>query len=148
MSGYKFLGSILFICAYGSREAFEEMPPDHQGPRPTRRSSLSVVQSNEFQIFLGDSEMMGIVPTAAKDGDVTCHSLNCDADVVMRPQGERFLFIGRALVFRREGSRTTRFNEQTSKEFKYFVPNQKELPARTRDMSIYADVATLQLLTK
>jgi hypothetical protein len=136
------------LPAYELREVVEEMPPNHQCPRPRRRSSLSVVQSNDFQIFLGDSDMMGIVPAAAKDGDVICHSLNCDAAAVMRPQGERFLFIGRALVFPREGSRSTRLNERTSKKFKYFVPNQKELPARTRGMSIYADVATLQLLTK
>lgn len=139
--------------AYKPREA-DISPPEEipvvaaQGPRPRRRSSLSVKPPSNVQIFLGGSDMMGIVPAAAREGDVICHFLNCDAAAVMRPHEDTFLFIGRALVFPRDGCAATRLNEYTSKKFKYWVPKGEELPARTRGMSIYADVATLQLLTK
>jgi hypothetical protein len=89
--------------AYERQEVFEEMPPNHQGPRPRRRSSLSVVQSNNFQIFLRDSDMMGVVPVAAKDGDVICHSLNCDAAVVMRHRGKNAFSLDEPLSFRERG---------------------------------------------
>jgi hypothetical protein len=125
---------------------FEEMPPNVQGPRPRRRSSLSVMQGNDVHLFRGDSDMMGIVPAAARAGDVICHFLNCDAAAVMRPQGDTLQFVGRTLVFPSEGSKATRLNEYTNKNFKYMVPKE-ELLARA-DITIYADIATLQLLTK
>ncbi|KAG4433366.1 hypothetical protein IFR05_011150 [Cadophora sp. M221] len=116
--------------------------------RPVRRNSLEIQRPGKMQLFLSKSGMMGLVPSETKTGDMICHFLNCDVAAVVRREGDRFLFVGRALVFIREGSCGMRLNDETNQNFKYLVPNEEEFPARTNGMSFYVDVATLQLLTR
>lgn len=118
------------------------------GRNPVRRNSLEVKRPGRVQLFLEKSGMMGVVPAEAKPRDMICHFLNCDVAAVVRPQGDKLLFIGRALVFNREGASSMRLNEETNKNFKYLVPNDEEFPAHTNGVSFYVDVATLQLLTR
>lgn len=113
-----------------------------------RSSSLNVRPAADVQIFLGEGDMIGIAPAAAKDGDMICHFLNCDAAAVMRAQGDTFILVGRALVFPRERSGSTRLNDWTNKRFKYMIPKEEDLPPRSHGISFYSDVATLQVLTK
>ncbi|KAH7370435.1 heterokaryon incompatibility protein-domain-containing protein [Rhexocercosporidium sp. MPI-PUGE-AT-0058] len=118
------------------------------GRHPIRRNSLEVQRPGNMQLFLSKSGMMGLVPSETKAGDMICHFLNCDVAAVIRREGDKFLFVGRALVFIREGSCGMRLNDETNQNFKYFVPNEEEFPARMNGMSFYVDVATLQLLTR
>ncbi|KAH6718052.1 heterokaryon incompatibility protein-domain-containing protein [Leptodontidium sp. MPI-SDFR-AT-0119] len=118
------------------------------GRPPVRRNSLEIQRPGKMQLFLSKSGMMGLVPSETKTGDMICHFLNCDVAAVIRREGDKFLFVGRALVFIREGSCGMRLNDETNQNFKYLVPNEEEFPARTNGMSFYVDVATLQLLTR
>ncbi|KAK0112815.1 hypothetical protein ONS95_014544 [Cadophora gregata] len=121
--------------------------PEAHGRNVKRRNSIEV-KAGEFKVFLEKSGLMGIAPAEAKEGDFTCHFLNCDAAAIIRRQGDKYFFVGRTLIFNREGCSSMRLNEWSTKNFKYFVPNEEELPACTNSISFYVDVATLQLLTR
>lgn len=122
--------------------------PEAHGRNVKRRNSLEVKKEGGFKLFLEKSGLMGIAPAEAKEGDFTCHFLNCDAAAIIRRQGDKYVFVGRSLIFNREGCSSMRLNEWSTKNFKYFVPNEEEFPACTNSISFYVDVATLQLLTR
>jgi len=111
-----------------------------------RRSSFDIKPAKEFKVFQDSFGMVGIAPVEARVEDIVCHFLYCDAAGLIRLEGNRYIFVGRILVFKREGCSATRLDEYTSKTFKYHVLNEADFPARIHSISFYVDVATLQLL--
>jgi hypothetical protein len=50
------------------------------------------------RFFITDSNLMGMCPGSADPGDIICVLLGCSVPVVLRPQGDHYIFLGEAYV--------------------------------------------------
>ncbi|TVY73385.1 Heterokaryon incompatibility protein 6 OR allele [Lachnellula suecica] len=60
------------------------------------KSAGSTIIGRRF--FLSDSNLMGMCPNSAEPGDIICILLGCWVPVVLRPEGDHYIYLGEAYV--------------------------------------------------
>ena len=126
-----------------------EIVPDVQG-------NCEPVQSVGPRICLGTACFIGLVPPAARPGDIIVQFWNCSAAIVMRPIDPRatdgiassFVLVGRAHVAEAHGSKgrsehDTRVKQQPSAGFGPMF----EDPQASGLVHVDLDLRTLQIIT-
>jgi hypothetical protein len=77
---------------------YKKLQGSHAGPLP---ATLHPPSWNKYRFFY-TQDTLGVITDKASDGDCICLLRGCYSAIVLRPQGNRFLLIGRAVFLRPE----------------------------------------------
>ncbi|KAL3426540.1 HET domain-containing protein [Phlyctema vagabunda] len=98
------------------------------------------------RLFIGSSGRIGIGPTNLREDDVLCQFPDCDVSAIIRPCGDQYRLVGRAVVARSFDEKEKRVSSSSPELFRFGVPESSDLLDENR-VYWHVDAITLQALT-
>jgi hypothetical protein len=139
----------------------EQVPPEHLAAIESSSSYVSA-QNNQSsptlhtdvafnppktngqpRLFLGMEGEIGLAASCIREDDVLCQFQDCDIAAIIRPKGDKYQIISRAVVAKRNGEGEVRQDKLSPVAFKYNVPD----PHSGSTMFFCVDGHVLQALT-
>jgi hypothetical protein len=113
-------------------------------PTPHTDTGFKPSQQNKgVRLFLGANGEIGLAASCIREDDILCQFSDCDIAAIVRPKGERYQIISRAVIAKRNGEGEVRPDKLSPVTFKYNVPQSYE----GSGLLFHVDGHVLQILT-
>jgi hypothetical protein len=118
----------------------EQVPPEYLAPidssssyvsawypqsSPTLQTDMAFIppkDNGQTRLFLGTNGEIGLAAGCIREDDVLCQFIDCDIAAIVRPKGDKYQIISRAVVAKINGEGEIRQDKLSPVSFKYNVP--------------------------
>jgi hypothetical protein len=92
---------------------------------PTVQTDMAFIppkDNGQTRLFLGTNGEIGLAASCIREDDVLCQFIDCDIAAIVRPKGDKYQIISRAVVAKINGEGEIRQDKLSPVSFKYNVP--------------------------
>jgi hypothetical protein len=113
-----------YLAAIESSSSYVSGPQYLSNPTlPTNMAFKPPQNNGKTRLFLGMNGEIGLAASCIREDDILCQFESCDVAAIVRPEGDKYQIISRAVIAKGNGEGEIRQDKLSPVSFKYNVPN-------------------------